>query len=354
MAWGELVKPVPDLAKWLTLAALSLAFAAGCSNTQIAAPSGKQARGSQTASQGYYKVGKPYQINGQWYYPKEEWDYEEAGIASWYGPGFHGRMTANGEPYDMNELTAAHKTLPMPSLVRVTNLENGRSIVVRVNDRGPYVAGRVIDLSRRSAQLLDVERAGTAKVRVQILGEESKAIAEAAKRGDTSAGEIMLASLNGAGGAASGGVFDRSVASVPMAPVAQPAVVSPPEVSPPIVAAPAVAVVDERQMMQQQGVQTVPGASVAGRFVPAPVVTQEAVKPTRIYVQAGAFTMPDNATRLRSKLDRIATAAITPVMINGQQFYRVRLGPVQTVEQADTVLAQVIAGGAVGAKVVVE
>ncbi|MEK9967791.1 MAG: septal ring lytic transglycosylase RlpA family protein, partial [Ferrovibrio sp.] len=133
-------------------------------------------RGSESPGQaaiargGIYKVGNPYQINGVWYYPKEDPNYDETGIGSWYGDQFHNKVTANGEIFDMNEVTAAHPTLPMPSLVRVTNMENGRSIVVRVNDRGPYVNGRVIDLSRRSAQLLGYDRQGTAKVRVQYVG----------------------------------------------------------------------------------------------------------------------------------------------------------------------------------------
>ena len=94
----------------------------------------------------------------------------QTGIASWYGPQFHGKRTANGEYFDQEELTAAHPTLPMPVLVRVTNLENGRSLVVRVNDRGPFVNGREIDLSRKAAELLGYDRKGTARVRVQYVG----------------------------------------------------------------------------------------------------------------------------------------------------------------------------------------
>ncbi len=120
-----------------------------------------------------YKVGTPYEVAGQWYYPAEDYGYREEGIASWYGPGFHGKRTANGEVYDMNALTAAHKTLPMPSVVQVTNLENGRSMKVRINDRGPFVEGRIIDLSRRSAQLLGMELQGTARVLVELVPDES-------------------------------------------------------------------------------------------------------------------------------------------------------------------------------------
>src|SRR5258706_506185 len=96
---------------------------------------------------GYYKVGQPYMINGQTYVPAVDPKYRAEGIASWYGPDFHGKETANGEIYDMHGISAAHKTMPIPSYARVTNLENGRSIVVRVNDRGPFVGDRVIDLS---------------------------------------------------------------------------------------------------------------------------------------------------------------------------------------------------------------
>ena len=124
-------------------------------------------------AKGHYKVGQPYEIKGVWYHPAEDPFYDEEGIASWYGEPFHGQLTANGEVYDMNELTAAHKTLPMPVYVRVTNLENGRSLDLRVNDRGPFIAGRIIDVSRRGAQLLEFEGKGTARVRVQVIDQES-------------------------------------------------------------------------------------------------------------------------------------------------------------------------------------
>src|SRR5690348_8096374 len=122
----------------------ALLFLAGCAETQFGANLAKHI-GNDGRSQAGYKVGTPYIVGGQEYYPQETFNYSETGIASWYGPGFHGNRTANGEDYDSNELTAAHRTLQMPSLVRVTNLDNGRSLVVRVNDRGPYARGRLID-----------------------------------------------------------------------------------------------------------------------------------------------------------------------------------------------------------------
>lgn len=118
---------------------------------------------------GYYKIGDPYEIDGKWFYPKEQPDYDEYGMASWYGPEFHGKKTANGDTFDQNALTAAHKTLPLPSMVRVTNLENNKTLIVMVNDRGPFSRGRVIDLSKRAAQILDFENKGIARVRVEYL-----------------------------------------------------------------------------------------------------------------------------------------------------------------------------------------
>lgn len=116
------------------------------------------------------QTGRPYQVAGKWYYPKEEPGYVRRGRASWYGSAFHGRLTANGEVYDTNQLSAAHPTMPLPSYARVTNLGNGSSIVVRVNDRGPYHSDRVIDLSQRAATMLDYQHTGTANVKVEYVG----------------------------------------------------------------------------------------------------------------------------------------------------------------------------------------
>ncbi|MGH6665488.1 MAG: septal ring lytic transglycosylase RlpA family protein [Pseudolabrys sp.] len=119
---------------------------------------------------GVYRVGKPYVVAGREYVPQENVNYTAVGLASWYGDDFHGRYTANGEIFDMNSLSAAHPTLPLPSYVRVTNLSNHRSIVVRVNDRGPYVGDRLIDVSVRTAKLLGFYGDGVAKVKVEYVG----------------------------------------------------------------------------------------------------------------------------------------------------------------------------------------
>ncbi|TGQ08993.1 MULTISPECIES: septal ring lytic transglycosylase RlpA family protein [unclassified Mesorhizobium] len=117
------------------------------------------------------QLGKPYQVRGKWYYPKEDKKgFTKVGLASWYGDAFHGRLTANGEVYDTAQLTAAHPTMPLPSYARVTNLDTGSSVIVRVNDRGPYHEGRIIDVSERAAQMLDYDKVGTARVKVEYVG----------------------------------------------------------------------------------------------------------------------------------------------------------------------------------------
>lgn len=149
---------------WQRAATLGLMLAlAACASQPKPAPVAK----APPAAPAGVKIGKPYQVFGKTYYPADDRDYDETGIASWYGPTFHAKPTANGEIYNQDDLTAAHKTLPMPSWVEVKNLDNGRQLVVRINDRGPFVDGRIIDLSRRSAQLLGVDRPGLARVRVK-------------------------------------------------------------------------------------------------------------------------------------------------------------------------------------------
>lgn len=288
--------------------------------------------GSGLPTSGIYKIGKPYQVNGVWYYPAEDFNYDETGVASWYGPGFHAKNTANGEIYDQNELTAAHKTLPMPSLVRVTNLDNGRSVVVRVNDRGPYANGRVIDMSRRGAQLLGFEGGGTAKVRVQILAEESRAIAAAARQGTPAP---ILAETDGpvpkpvprarievAGPA--GPTTGKPAAGNVGAPVPPPA--------------------------------TVAGSMVEGRFVPAPLVSQMPVRgQENLYVQVGAFGSAENVARARARLAALGQPANVSSTRSGKlTLQRVRVGPLDSVDRADAVLNQIIQAGLTEAKIVVD
>lgn len=170
------------------LGGLGLALAlAGCAQQQFASsghhgkeyfPQGKYGTASPRVVSGgpvpkgggQYLVGRPYHVNGRVYVPQENTDYAATGMASWYGDAFHGRRTANGEIYDMHAISAAHPTMPLPSYARVTNLANGNSIIVRVNDRGPYAAGRVMDVSSRVADLLGFKGAGTGHVHIEYVG----------------------------------------------------------------------------------------------------------------------------------------------------------------------------------------
>jgi rare lipoprotein A len=148
---------------------------AGCSGNRVSQYSPRVVAEGDPVPKGggTYKVGNPYIINGRTYRPSTNASYRAEGIASWYGPDFHGRKTSNGEVYDMHAISAAHPTLPLPSYARVTNLENGKSIIVRVNDRGPYTRNRVIDLSIGSAKALGFYGRGLARVRVEYVGRAS-------------------------------------------------------------------------------------------------------------------------------------------------------------------------------------
>jgi rare lipoprotein A len=341
-----------------------VALLAGCGDNH---PSrgGVDGEGASTAAvangRGVYKVGDPYQINGVWFSPSEDYSYDETGIASWYGPGFHEKYTANGEIYDMNEVTAAHRTLPMPCFVRVTNLDNGRSIIVRINDRGPYARGRIIDMSRRGAQLLGFEQNGTAKVRVQILADESKEIASALRaQGAVSAGSRVA---KGPITPPPGGdtYVPRPVATLrpgEAAPVAAPregvaATSLAPPTPPPPPSGPGPG---------SAASGTTVSASADGAFLPAgmrdPTLAAPVVTPVKhapqIFVQAGAFANADNARRLSTTLSKIGAAAVIPVVIGTQHLFRVRIGPLASVEDGDKMLDQVINAGHPEARLVVD
>jgi rare lipoprotein A len=212
-------------------------------------------------------AGPPYQVAGRWYVPAHEPNYNEVGIASWYGPTFHGKDSASGEVFDENAMTAAHPTLPIPSLVRVTNLDNGRTVVVRVNDRGPFVDDRIIDLSKAAGAALDMHAKGTAKVRVEYVG---------------------AAPLNGGGGL---------VAAMPAPQRVSLAAAPQPQLSAPV-ARPV--------------------------FTPPAPVSASA---SQFYVQAGSFADLANAHALRQKLAAAGGTSIETVSISGSEFYRVMLGP---------------------------
>jgi rare lipoprotein A len=320
----------------IVLAAVGLA---GCAETTLVTNGSKLAT-EDSNKVPPYKLGKPYQIEGAWYYPKIDYDYSETGIASWYGPDFHGKSTANGEIFDQNALTAAHKTLPMPTIVRVTNLENGRSIEVRINDRGPFKNNRVIDLTRRGAQLLGFEGQGTARVKVQVMKEDSILLANKVGGAQLAyAGEPEpLAGGPKPNAAPAGTVVTQKLPPGQSAPT--------PITAAPVQPQPSSSVVGLPKPSAAQAASTIPSLNGAVSYTP--------IKPTNIFIQAGAFLQQSNALKLTQQLASLGQTRVTPATVGTQTFYRVRLGPIQRIEDADTLLQKVIGTGQPDARIVVE
>ncbi|MFT6559741.1 septal ring lytic transglycosylase RlpA family protein [Sneathiella sp.] len=309
---------------------ISAGLLSGCAEISLLGHAASEMKSSDDTdlskvNRGSRKVGKPYKVDNIWYYPAEDPQYSETGIASWYGEPFHGRKTANGAVYDMNQLTAAHKTLPMPTDVRVTNLENGRSLVVTVNDRGPFVHGRIIDLSRRAAQLLGVIRNGTAKVRVELANPAGQDVRYLAKAETTEEEK-------------------KKVKAAPKADV-QTATLAPPS---DVKAAPKPDVAELPKPADTLN-ETTPTPAV-----PDNVLSVEPVADSEIFIQAGAFIDFNNANRLSAQLSGLAPTKVNQVLVNGQDFYRVRLGPVYSVDEADILLAKLINSGHTNARIIIE
>ncbi len=255
---------------------------------------------------GIYKVGLPYKLDGIWYYPGTNYAYDETGVASWYGKEFRGKLTANGEIFDPDSLTAAHPTLPMPSIVQVTNLENGRSLNLRVNDRGPYGSGSIIAVSRGVARVLGFEAQGNAKVRVRILVLESVQAA-------------LLAMRNGSDSVLAG------------------------------------------ERAEAEG--TVRSATTTAKTVPPPAPKSVAAststrarvpaKPRPVYIQAAAFARSDNAMKARRRLHPLGLVMVATATANGADLYRVRLGPFTKRRDADRLLQRVVGAGFGDAHIVI-
>lgn len=315
---------------WATpvLALAAIVALGGCSELNFLTQTAKNVNQDKPTG-GIYKIGNPYQIEGVWYYPAVDYSYAETGIASWYGPNFHGKYTANGELYDQNALTAAHRTLPLPSVVRVTNLENGRSVKLTVNDRGPFAKGRIIDVSRRSAQLLGFDGKGTARVRVEIVADESRAIASR-----------LL-----------GKTDPNIIAEAP--PAAPRAVVAAADLPPPPGArsAPPSAATTPSSAPRAAAPARSAGPTAESD---AGIVSTVPVKPTGIYVQAGAFAQFDNANRMRVRLQGLGPTQVTQVNLGDRPLFRVRVGPMQNVDEADKLLDRVVKAGYPEARIIVD
>ncbi|HEX5007720.1 MAG TPA: septal ring lytic transglycosylase RlpA family protein [Hyphomonadaceae bacterium] len=252
-------------------------------------------------------AGPPYQVEGRWYVPTYEPNYDEIGIASWYGPTFHGKASASGETFDENAMTAAHPTLPIPSLVRVTNLENGRSVVVRLNDRGPFVDDRIIDLSRAAGKALDMHAKGTARVRVQYVG-PAPAEHNAAPNQQ---------------------VEVRQVA--PMLPVAA----IPVKFSMPVME------IASEPLPDLVPVQ--PAAVAAAPPSVRPIV--QAARLDSFFVQAGSFSELGNAHAALARVNFAGPASVVQVDVKGATYYRVMVGPWASRGQAEQAQDRLVESG---------
>ncbi|MFO1080884.1 MAG: septal ring lytic transglycosylase RlpA family protein [Reyranellaceae bacterium] len=314
--------------------ATSLA-ACGSSGSRSSSSSGS------AAQSGTYKIGAPYKIDGATYTPQEEFNRTETGTASWYGPGFHGKSTANGERYDQSERTAAHRTLQMPAIVKVTNLENGRSTVVRVNDRGPFARSRVIDLSRTAADDLDLVRSGTARVRIDQLEAESRAVKEVAQNGGGPSEQMAAVAQASSGRRAPAAAPAPVPASAPPPPVQTAAYVPPPAPAP----APTPATWTP---------PPAPAAAAGGATITSLVAGggSPAGGAGGYYVQAGAFSTPENAARQRDAVASYGATEISQGSAGGRDVYRVRLGPYTTPDAAGIVAERLKRSGYGDARVV--
>ncbi len=246
---------------------------------------------TQEKNLSHHKVGKPYQIKGKWYHPKEDYNYKEVGMASWYGGKFHGRKTANGERFDKNKISAAHRTLPMPSMVRVTNLENGKSMLIRVNDRGPFIKDRIIDLSEKAAGLLGMKKKGVARVQVELDRIATAELFRDREGGDAIANRIL-----------NGGSTEEIVLTS-TSPSSTPAKIH-----------------DNNYQI---------AASNAGKY-----------SGRGYYVQVGAYGTPVNASEQSSKFNGISPVLVEPVRFSQKKLYRVRLGPFVDMGQAENNLSR--------------
>ncbi len=284
-----------------------------------------------------YKVGRPYTIRGRTYVPAVDWNYDEIGLASWYSEGFHGKPTASGERYNHNDMTAAHPTLPMPTVVRVTRLDNGKSVIVRINDRGPFVEGRIIDLSRKAAQQLDMKAQGLARVRVQVLETETRQLlarmgvpADVQRMGQTAAAPARTT-------AAGADQASRQISSTTTASVGN--------VNRQI--AHTTTSADRTiQRTTTSAAQTVNSAAAAA--------TDRLAGDANLWVvQLGSFSNSDAAKKVLNQPFINGPTRVQQAEVGGRTFHRAQLGPYNTRAEAERVLREMHSAGITGAAVMV-
>jgi rare lipoprotein A len=266
------------------------------------------------------RADQPYQMGGVWSYPREDFSLVQTGLAFVAGDGRAGRRTSSGEIHDPAQLMAGHRTLQLPAIVAVTNLENGRQIEVRVNDRGPAHPGRVLELSRRAAELLGIDPRGTAQIRIAVNGEASRALAAANPQSPP-----------------------LQIAAAPVEAIGRE------ELAPP----PGAAQARQREARPLPGVPTAAIVTPAAAAVPARLperVTQGPREPGRLFIEAPSFSRRDLAERLAARIGG-RVEAIGPA---GRQTFRVRIGPLAGVAAADRALEQTLRAGVSEARIIVD
>jgi len=366
--------------QWFALVALSLLLAA-CGHGKTDPGNAPGFRNGKPTHP-LVKLGNPYDVDGETYYPKYEPDYVEEGMASWYGPGFHGKSTANGESFNANEMTAAHRTLPIPSIVRVTHLKSGRSAIVRVNDRGPFASNRIIDLSKAAASRIGMLGEGVAKVRVEYLPEESRKYISLLENGRTTKNINVERDVMMAGGSFSDASksyqsadnsswFDRinpissARASEPMQNQVIPVETTTTNELPPLEDAPPPSLPPAQDTATQPVAEPANPAPARSPFDLLPAAEQPIIDPVQpaetvtkpvvvgdYAVQLGVFGNQGNAQALKQRFNGVADTDITEINSNGRTLYRVRLGPFVDEVEARKVLDRARTMGVPDAKVI--
>jgi rare lipoprotein A len=366
---------------FLGLAVLSLC---ACSQTKYMAHVAKQIPmgvDTPTNKVGHFKVGSPYTIKGRRYFPQESYNLVESGVASWYGPGFHGKQTANGEIFDQTELTAAHRTLQLPSIIRVTNLENGRSVIMRVNDRGPFAHERILDVSERGAVVLGFKRQGTAKIRLEVLGAQSREVANMARAGKSTRG-YEVAYNQGQRPIAHTASAQTQPVAVNRAATPQRFVQKQNHIQQPVQQAmnqsihqlraqePITRVaMNETVSLQRPSAPIMNDGALQSAISPAagssssaqtarqstqPAQFMRSTQRSKLFVQAGAFSNRQNASNYQQQIAKLGPTEMYPVQVNNQPYYRVRLGPFADQSYATQVLSMLQQSGNQNAKLITE
>jgi rare lipoprotein A len=353
-SWFRYGRLVPATSRTVAVLAVCTALAA-CETGNLQkgkADSASRAVPDVPVTQGRYLVGEPYEKNGVRYHPVEDWFYNEVGTASWYGIDYHGKRTANGETFDLRAMTAAHPTLPLPSRVRVTNIENGKSIELRVNDRGPFKDGRLIDVSERAAETLGFKEKGIARVRVEILGRAPLEVFRMAAPKEPPPDLPVRAAPTA--------TVQAAALTAPLPAAAAETGKSEAKAAPPETRTAAAGAGSSLSGMEEpadpvgeliermaEKTETESPVRMAAAHVTAAPEPESAPAASSVagtfFIQAGAFTVPENAYSLRRLIMKAITGAnvsINPAQVGDREFFRVRVGPFASTEEANGVLAQ--------------